>query len=82
VPAHHILALRPGEQRVVAGILPLHMLHGQLNGIAGGRDAKAVRVLDGNIASGPKNHKRIRVSLKVSIQNSLSLEKGVKSLLK
>jgi len=30
------------------------MLHGQLNGIAGGRDAKAVRVLDGYIASGPK----------------------------
>jgi len=43
------------------------MLHGQLNGIAGGRDAKAVRVLDGNIASGPINHKRFTVSLKVSI---------------
>lgn len=53
MPAHHILALRLGEQRVVAGVLPLHMLHGQLYGIAGGRDAEAVGVFDGNFITAP-----------------------------
>lgn len=53
MPAHHILALRLGEQRVVAGVLPLHMFHGQLYGIAGGRDAEAVGVFDGNFITAP-----------------------------
>lgn len=53
MPAHHILPLRPGEQRVVAGVFPLHMLHGQLDGIAGGRDAEAIGIFNGNLTSAP-----------------------------
>lgn len=51
--AYDIVAFRARKERVVSRILALHVLHGQLDGIACLCDAKAIRVLDGHVASGP-----------------------------